>query len=99
MTAHISSDNPKWARLLLFAQACSSPISPHVLLQQTYGTNNGRDLANELYNFVGKWLGATLFSQMQSMAGGVEGNGFELWRVLFKDNESGNAITESNGRI
>ena len=47
---------------------------------------NGADLSRDLYTFIGIYLGHTLFPTM-AVSAGMEGNGFELWRVLYRDYE------------
>ena len=42
-----------------------------------------------LWMFLASVLADSVFTRMESLAGGEEGNGLELWRVLYVNNAGG----------
>ena len=63
-----------------------------------FGRFNGWDLALDLWSFVSKRLGTTLYERRVQLAFGTEGNGVELWRRLFCDFEGGDEVVQLHGR-
>ena len=94
---HVSIDQPTWAFLLQQARTCTKLITPQWLVGMKIADFNCGDLSRILFSFLGKHLGPGLFPRMGVMAG-CDGNGFELWRVLFRDYEGGNDLTRTNER-
>lgn len=74
------------------------PISYTVLAETTYGRSTGWDLSLDLWNFISKRLGVTLYERRVTLASDIEGNGFELWRNLFCQYEGGDEYIQLDGR-
>ena len=55
-------------------------------------------LSNHLYGFIGKVFNDTMLGRMQTLAGGEEFNGFELWRAMHVEFRGGSAEMSCNER-
>ena len=67
-------------------------------MRQRWGISTGWELAKNLWGFLSKRLGPTLYENRIPLAHGCEGNGFELWRRLFVDHEGGDRVIQLDGR-
>ena len=63
-----------------------------------FGRFTGWDIALDLWSFVSKRLGLTLYEKRVQLAYGTEGNGVGLWRRLFCDYEGGDIVVQLHGR-
>ena len=54
-------------------------------------------LAHEVYSFLGTIIGATVHKKRLRLAGGEKGNGFEMWRRMFFDNQGGGELADLTG--
>ena len=75
-----------------------NPITYPILSALRFGKLTGWDLALDLWNFVSKRLGASIFEKRRKWVGGEEGNGFELWRRIFIEYEGGDDVVQNDGR-
>lgn len=96
---HASMDNARWTKLLRHAAECPCDISPQWLLEMKMDDYTGADIARELYLVIGKTLREPIYDRMKALAGGCEGNGFQLWRELFREFEGGDPIVQNNLRV
>ena len=95
---HIVEKHEYWRTLLHFAETSPRVIKFSDLTRQKWGIHTGWELSMDLWSFLSKRLGPTLYSNRIPLAHGVEGNGFELWRRLFCDNEGGDRVVQLDGR-
>ena len=56
------------------------------------------DLATDLETFIIKYVSEGLYGKRYKWTKGEEGNGFELFRALFKEYEGGHALVKLGGR-
>ena len=98
LTDHCADTNAYWRAILKHIQEANAPIDYHVLANTRYGHSTGWDLALDLWNFVSKRIGQTIYEKRTQLVHGIEGNGFELWRALFVQFEGGDEFVKLDGR-
>ena len=98
LSDHCADTNAYWRAILKHIQEANGPIDYNVLAHTRYGNSTGWDLALDLWNFVSKRIGQTIYEKRNQLANGVEGNGFELWRALFVQFEGGDEFVKLDGR-
>lgn len=81
---HTSLDNARWIQLRGQARECPCDISPQRLVEMNFDDYAGADTARELYLVIGKTLRDPICDRMQALAGGCDGNGFQLWNDVFR---------------
>ena len=55
-------------------------------------------LSADLWSFLLRWIGPTLYLRRTKMGQNIEGNGFELWRKLFLEYEGSDKLMQIAGR-
>ena len=98
MADHIGSRNHEWKTFLFHAQSHEADITYESLLQQGRGNWSAWQLSQMLYSFLLKFLGPKLYAKRRTLCGGLEGNGFQLWKQLFTDYEGGDQIVQNAAR-
>ena len=86
--------NPYWKFVLKHSQEHPTVLDYHTLSQMRYGQFNGWDLSLDLWAFISKRLGITLYEKRAQLAGNMDGNGFELWRALYNEYEGGDEFVK-----
>ena len=59
---------------------------------------NALALANDLWSVLLRWLGPVLYQRRTKMGPGHEGNGLELWRRLFAEDQGSDELVKLAGR-
>ena len=95
---HLVSCNPRWHGLIKMIEAervqlTTARISASNLIPGT----PMNDISNELYAFMGTVVGPTVHKKRLRLAGGERGNGFEMWRKCFVDNQGGGELADLSG--
>ena len=98
LTDHAAQDNANWKNLLRHCEGQVDHIEYEHLSCMSFGQSTGWDLSLDLWNFLSKKLGVDLYEKRITLAHGVEGNGFELWRRLYVDYEGGDEVVQNDGR-
>ena len=55
-------------------------------------------LSGDLWSFLLRWIGPTLYLRRTKMSPQIEGNGLELWRKLFTEYEGSDELVKMAGR-
>ena len=55
-------------------------------------------LANDLWSFLLRWIGPTLYLRRTRMGPAIEGNGIELWRRLFTEYQGSDELVKLAGK-
>ena len=95
---HASESNEAWRNFLKHIERQTEPMTYQCLASLNFGRFTGWELALDLWSFISKRLGTTLYERRVQLAYGIEGNGVELWRRLFCDYEGGDAVVQLHGR-
>ena len=91
---HMCRSNQRWRQVLDFVQTGTQYISKQWLEGTNIDGINAWDLAVMFESFVIDWLPKSMYTRRTQIAGGEFGNGFELWRRLYMENQGGDdAIT------
>lgn len=98
LSDHCADTNYYWRAILKHIQEANGTIDYHQLVRVHYGKSTGWDLSLELWNFISKRIGQTIYDTRVQLANGVDGNGFELWRALFVQFEGGDEFVKLGGR-
>ena len=98
MTDHIAQDFPRWRGFLQDAERCTEPISKETLKAMKYNGYSAWNFAQNLWSFVGKYLGPKVYLKRQLMSKRMQGNGFVFWRQLFRDYHGGGAMIRLAGQ-
>ena len=78
----------KWNMIIEAVEAAPFPLQKAALVQQSIGNGeNAWQVSEELWMFIGDFIGDTLFNNRLQMVGGKaeEFNGFEFWRALYHE--------------
>ena len=59
---------------------------------------NGMGLTNDLWSFLLRWIGPTLYLRRTRMGPSIEGNGLELWRRLFTEYQGSDELIKLAGK-
>ena len=85
--------NQNWGELLEKVEKTKDPITYQALSTLQYEAKGMKvDLqwvTRCLWNFLGNHMDDSLYRRRLQLASGEEGNGLEIWRVLFRENEGG----------
>lgn len=81
----MSRDNHRWRGLLETLQTWQTPSTVEWLQTQSECGYNAWDLSQKLEAFLVEHMTDSLYRRRRQLAGGVLGNGFEMWRWLFNE--------------
>ena len=98
LTDHCADTNVYWRAILKHVQEATGVIDYYQLVRVRYGNSTGWDLALDMWSFISKRVGQTIYDKRVQLANGVDGNGFELWRALFAQYEGGDEFVKLDGR-
>lgn len=98
LTDFCANTNAYWRAILKHIQDATQPINYDQLVGLHYGASNGWDLALDLWNFISKRLGVSVYERRIPLASNVEGSGFELWRALFNEHEGSDEFAQLDCR-
>lgn len=101
MVAHFCKSSTKWGVIIEAIETALSPMKKCELIAHPIGNgDNAWQVAEELYSFLGDYIGDTLFDRRLQMIGGrvEDNNGFEFWRQLFFENEGTGEEIVQEGR-
>ena len=80
-------------------EECAEPITRPYLESLHIGCGyNAWPLAEDLENVMVKYLSDDMYGRREAWCGGEEGNGFELYRNLFREFEGGSTLVRMGGR-
>ena len=92
---HLVACNPSWAALISMIEAERTQITlSRIASSQLIPGVNMVHITNELYAFLGTVVGPTMHKKRLRLAGGEKGNGFEMWRRNFYDNQGGGELAD-----
>ena len=91
---HASLVNPHWRRLLDVVKVQKEPITWSRILDSRTAIDGLvpeelAALASDLYSFLGSVMTDDVHPRRESLAGGEQSNGFELWRMLCTEHAGG----------
>ena len=96
---HCSSSTGQWKDMFRMCEESEGPILRAYLEQLHIGSGySAWVLAEDLENFLVKYISDDLYERREAWCGGEEGNGFELYRNLFREFEGGSTIVRMGGR-
>ena len=89
---HLASCHPPWVTLLELVEKDRTPMTFARMRNMRAVDNvwiNLPEIAINLYSFLGMHLGSDTYMRRPQLVDGEEGNGIELWRKLYLQNEGG----------
>ena len=95
---HMVACNPRWHGLIATIEAERSQLTvTRISASNIIPGVSMIDLAIELFAFMGTVIGTTVHKKRLRLAGGEKGNGFEMWRRIFIDNQGGGELADLSG--
>ena len=96
---HLAQSTGRWRRLLRMVESSEDKLTKELLLHTPIGQGySAWDLAEDLESFIIKYVADNLYTRRYTWTGGEEGNGFEMWRNLFKEYEGNHMLVKMGGR-
>ena len=92
--------DPSWRRVLDRVQGINKQLNRALLSISPLDCLTAADMceiSQLLWMFLGSVLGDTVHQRREALAGGEEGNGLELWRVLYLEHEGGATTCQAHG--
>ena len=89
---HAQTCNPGWRRILDYVRKDQNRLTYDVLSRSQVdglGPAELLMLSQDLWAFLGAHMTDDKMIARDVLAGGEDGNGFELWRILFWDHQGG----------
>ena len=75
---HASEDWPQWKQVLDHAERAGKELKVEDLQNLTLCGVNAQSLSSDLWSFLLRWLGPTLYLRPTTMGAQIEGNGLEI---------------------
>ena len=103
MKDHFCEKNPNWSHVFKLIESWKIPISNSQLGTNVIGDTHNPIIvdfnwvANHLWTFIGKQITDTMYYSRTTLTNGEDGNGVELWRALYIQNEGGADQAEVGG--
>ena len=98
MIDHMSERWPAWREIVAACETHKAPIGWSIVQQMNVLGFNGTELALDLWCVLSRFLGMDLYSRRKHMSINIDGNGFELWRRLFLENEGASELVALAGK-
>lgn len=95
---HASEEGPAWRQILDHAEGFDRELSLEELKHITVFGVNGLLLTNDLWSFLLRWIGPTLYLRRKRMGPAIEGNGIELWRRPVTECQGSDELVKLAGR-
>ena len=95
---HAAEEWAAWRQILDHAETVGRELSMEELERTTLFGVNGALLSNDLWSFLLRWIGPTLYLRRTRMGPSAEGNGIELWRRLFTEYQGSDELIKLAGR-
>ena len=95
---HAAEDWPEWRQVLDHASKLQFELTPDYLHKLPLFGVNAWQLSSDLWSFLLKWLGPTLYHRRMKMGHNIEGNGLELWRKLHSEFAGSDKLMQVAGR-
>ena len=101
-TDHIARHQHRWKEILTYIKLCGEQrIHKADLLKTHCDGVNAWTLANKLEAWLSDWFSTNLYNRRIQLAGGKaeEGNGFEIWRQLYRQYAGGSQVVKFGGQL
>ena len=96
---HCCDSTLRWKGIFKMVESCDGPIRREYLESLHIGGGySAWALAEDLENFIVKYVHDDLYERRAAWCGGEEGNGFEFYRNLFREFEGGSHLVQMGGR-
>ena len=96
---HCTSSTGKWKEIFKMCEEADGAITRAYLESLHIGSGySAWALAEDLENFIVKYLSDDIYERREAWCGGEDGNGFELYRNLFREFEGGSTLVRMGGR-
>ena len=95
---HVSEDWAAWREILDHSAQAPEELRPEQLKRMTIYGVNAWDLASDLWSFLLKQIGPTLYARRMKFGVDIEGNGQDLWRKLHSDVSGSDKLLQIAGR-
>lgn len=89
---HASEDLPHWRQVLDHAEKCQTELKIEDLPDLTLFGVKAFQLTSDLWSFLLRWIGPTLYLGRTKLSPQIEGNGLELWRRMFSEYEGSDEL-------
>ena len=96
---HLARSNTHWRTMLKSLETCTNPITRMWLESQWTLGVNAWQLSEKLECFICTWVSDPIYNRRTQLAGGEHdiGNGFEIWRKLFREHHGGAEAIQLGG--
>lgn len=95
---HMAEEWPAWRSITSQCERIKHPIGWPMVQSTNVMGFNGTELALDLWSFLSRFLSKGLYHRRKKMGINIEGNGFELWRRIFLENECASELVALAGR-
>ena len=96
---HCSASTGRWREIFRMCEESEGPITRQYLESLHIGNGySAWPVAEDLENFLVKYLSDDIYERREAWCGGEDGNGFELYRNLFREFEGGSTLVRMGGR-
>ena len=98
---HICRQNHRWRDVLEYTMKYPQPITRVDLLDTNVDGVNAWVLSTKLECWLADWFDKNLYNRRVQLAGGKSetGNGFEVWRQLFRQYSGGTQVVNYGGQM
>ena len=98
---HICRQNHRWRDVLEYTMKYPQPIVRRDLVSTNVDNVNAWVLSTKLESWLADWFDKNLYSRRVQLAGGKSetGNGFEVWRQLYRQYSGGTQIVNYGGQM
>ena len=97
MVDHFCRSTQKWRQVLAYVQTGNTAITKSWLLENNIEGINAWDFSTMVESFLVDYFPRSMYNRRVQLSGGEMGNGFEMWRRLFSDFQSGSTAVECGG--
>ena len=95
---HCSEEWSYWRDVLDHAERVPYELKSEALNNMQLFGVNAAALSTDLWSFLLRWIGPTLYLRRMKIAPNIEGNGLELWRKLFTEYQGSDVLLQVVGR-
>ena len=95
---HTAESWPPWRQVLDYFEKSPEALTTDYLNSVTVHGVNAMSLSADLWSFLLRWIGTTLYMRRTNMGFNIEGNGLELWRRLYTEFEGSDELVRMAGR-
>lgn len=99
MTEHMSESWSRWREILSYLQTIDRPITwDDIVTGNSVDGYSIIDLTQELWSFICRHIAGHVYDRRRTYGFNIVGNGFELWRKLYREYEGTSELMHLHGQ-